>query len=186
MDYTEKYLKYKQKYIALKQYAIQQRGGNLVDENNNPNRPNPLNPNRPNQNPGNQNPENQNPGNQNPGNPLDAINEFIAVADAMDVPRQQGGFVAPVLPQHDVMLNNPQIGGFVRPNVMAALRTAMGLPLPNDYVIDDNEGIGQVNPRPNPNNLNNRNQFQNGPGILQMQNATDPPEIKENPPKTPN
>ena len=27
MDYTEKYLKYKQKYIALKQYAIQQRGG---------------------------------------------------------------------------------------------------------------------------------------------------------------
>jgi hypothetical protein len=86
MDYTEKYLKYKQKYIALKQYAIQQRGGNLVDENNNPNRPNPPNPNRPNQNPGNQNPENQNPGNQNPGNPLDAINEFIAVADAM--PRQ--------------------------------------------------------------------------------------------------
>ena len=63
MDYTEKYLKYKQKYMSLKQYANQQRGGNLVDENNNPNRPNPPNPNRP---------------NQNPGNPYDDINQQIA------------------------------------------------------------------------------------------------------------
>jgi hypothetical protein len=203
MNYAEKYLKYKQKYMALKQYVNQQRGGNLPEPD--PNNNNGFRVFVP----------------QGVGLPVnfeqeEAIEEArqariiqearmgvdpfilriddnlhnIGIVRAQEQQEQrererereqQGGFV--LQRQHGVNglddiveenLNNHQIpfgaqanGQNIQPDAMAAIRAVMRLPQLPGYVP---QPANQANPRPNPNNLNNQNQFPI---------ATYPPERKE-------